>query len=135
MCSRRTNPGTMLLGLLIWPNYFYQCTILPDESRLYSWNYIIEITLLLSSVSVPRWLPICCIILLNIQMIRSINPAPRDLWPQGSQYRVIAKQRKGGDTIRKSPNRLYPLYRARVLKRKGDRKYTQTDSFKWLRGM
>ena len=29
--------------------------------------------------SVPCWLPICCIILLNIQMIRSINPAPRDL--------------------------------------------------------
>ena len=26
MCSGRANPGTMLLGLLIWPNYFYQCT-------------------------------------------------------------------------------------------------------------
>ena len=30
MCSPRANPRTMLLGLLIWPNYFYQwsCTIL-----------------------------------------------------------------------------------------------------------
>ena len=27
MCSRRANPRTMLLGLLIWPNYFYQCTL------------------------------------------------------------------------------------------------------------
>ena len=25
MCFRRANPRTMLLGLLIWPNYFYQC--------------------------------------------------------------------------------------------------------------
>ena len=25
MCFRRANPGTMLLGLLMWPNYFYQC--------------------------------------------------------------------------------------------------------------
>ena len=25
MCSQRANPRTMLLGLLIWPNYFYQC--------------------------------------------------------------------------------------------------------------
>ena len=24
---RRANPGTMLLGLLIWPNHFYQCMV------------------------------------------------------------------------------------------------------------
>ena len=28
MCSRRANPGTILLGLLIWPNYFYQWSCL-----------------------------------------------------------------------------------------------------------
>ena len=27
MCLRRANPGTMLLGLLIWPNHFYQCMV------------------------------------------------------------------------------------------------------------
>ena len=27
MCFWRSNPGTMLLGLLIWPNHFYQCMV------------------------------------------------------------------------------------------------------------
>ena len=42
-------------------------------------NSVSEVTLLLSPGSLLDRLPICCIILLNIQMIRSINPAPRDL--------------------------------------------------------
>ena len=40
MCSRRANPGTMLLGLLIWPNYFYQCyhgLQTPNEA-FFHWN-------------------------------------------------------------------------------------------------
>ena len=48
MCFRRANPRTMLLGLLIWPNHFYQCS---HTSILFA-----TIHIRLKSSIVPRFL-------------------------------------------------------------------------------
>ena len=58
MCSRRANPGTMSLGLLIWPNHFYQCVAFVHstyrcgnysrEETIQGWKLFAEIRYVIS---------------------------------------------------------------------------------------